>query len=97
MAAQWLRSHTSNAGHPGLIPGWGTKIPHAEPKKGWSRRKLGVALKDQQDGPSQCRKCSVSIFWIYIYSFARCSHWVEDTPDPAGFLELHMNLQLSQN
>ena len=26
---QWLRLHTSNAGGMGLIPGWGTKIPHA--------------------------------------------------------------------
>ena len=26
---QWLRSHTSNAGDAGLIPGGRTKIPHA--------------------------------------------------------------------
>ena len=27
---QWLRLHTSTAGGTGSIPGWGTKIPHAE-------------------------------------------------------------------
>ena len=26
---QWLRLHTANAEGLGLIPGWGTKIPHA--------------------------------------------------------------------
>ena len=26
---QWLRFHASNAGGVGLVPGWGTKIPHA--------------------------------------------------------------------
>ena len=32
--AQWLRLPASNAGDTGLIPGWGTKIPHvAQPKK----------------------------------------------------------------
>ena len=25
---QWLRLHTSTSGGMGLIPGWGTKIPH---------------------------------------------------------------------
>ena len=29
LAVQWLRFHASNAGAAGLIPGWGTKIPHA--------------------------------------------------------------------
>ena len=29
LAVQWLRLHAPNAGGPGLIPGWGTKIPHA--------------------------------------------------------------------
>ena len=29
LAVQWLRLHTSNAGGAGLIPGRGTKIPHA--------------------------------------------------------------------
>ena len=30
MAGQWLRLSASTAGGLGLIPGWGTKIPHAE-------------------------------------------------------------------
>ena len=29
LAVQWLRLHASNAGILGLIPGQGTKIPHA--------------------------------------------------------------------
>ena len=29
LVVQWLRLHTSNAGGAGLIPGQGTKIPHA--------------------------------------------------------------------
>ena len=29
LAMQWLRLRASNAGGVGLIPGWGTKVPHA--------------------------------------------------------------------
>ena len=29
LAVQWLRLHASTAGGTGLIPGWGTMIPHA--------------------------------------------------------------------
>ena len=29
LAVQWLRLRASNSGHTGLIPGRGTKIPHA--------------------------------------------------------------------
>ena len=29
LAVQWLRLHTLSAGGTGLMPGWGTKIPHA--------------------------------------------------------------------
>ena len=29
LGVQWLRLCTPNAGGMGLIPGWGTKIPHA--------------------------------------------------------------------
>ena len=29
LAVQWLRLHASIAVGPGLIPGWGTKIPQA--------------------------------------------------------------------
>ena len=28
LVAQWLRLHVSTAGEAGLIPGWGTRIPH---------------------------------------------------------------------
>ena len=29
LVVQWLKLHDFNAGDMGLIPGWGTKIPHA--------------------------------------------------------------------
>ena len=29
LVVQWLRLHASSARGMGLIPGWGTKIPHA--------------------------------------------------------------------
>ena len=29
LAVQWLRLHASNTGVQGLIPDWGTRIPHA--------------------------------------------------------------------
>ena len=29
LVVQWLRLHVSNAGGVGLIPVWGTKVPHA--------------------------------------------------------------------
>ena len=29
LAVQWLRLRAPSAGGMGLIPGWGTKIPHA--------------------------------------------------------------------
>ena len=29
LAVQWLKLHASTAGDVGLIPSWGTKIPHA--------------------------------------------------------------------
>ena len=29
LVIQWLRLYASTAGGMGLIPGWGTKIPHA--------------------------------------------------------------------
>ena len=31
LVIQWLRLHAANAGDQGLIPGKGTKIPHADP------------------------------------------------------------------
>ena len=33
LVVQWLRLCTSNAGDAALIPGWGTKIPHATAKR----------------------------------------------------------------
>jgi len=41
LAVQWLRRQASNEGGPGLIPGWGTKIPHAVwPKKKKKRERI---------------------------------------------------------
>ena len=38
MAVQWLRLRASNAGGPGSIPVWETKIPHAV----WPKEKMKV-------------------------------------------------------
>ena len=40
MAVQWLRFHGSTAGSTGLIPGWGTKIPHALQLCGKKKKRL---------------------------------------------------------
>ena len=50
LAVQWLRLHTSTAVGTGLIPGWGTKIPHAmrhgpKTRKMWNYLKISIALK----------------------------------------------------
>ena len=45
LAVQWLRRRASNAGGAGLVPGGGTKIPHAaRPKKQKERKKNKEAL-----------------------------------------------------
>ena len=43
LVVQWLRLHASNAGGTGLIPVWGTKVPHAV----WhsQKKKKGAKLK----------------------------------------------------
>jgi len=49
---QWLGLHPSNAGGMGLIPGWGTKIPHAytaQPKNKQHLRKLNKINKNKND------------------------------------------------
>ena len=42
LAVQWLRLHASNAGGTGLIPGWGTKIPHAAGCSQKKKKKIEV-------------------------------------------------------
>ena len=39
LAVQWLTLCTPNAGATGLIPGWGTKIPHVA-RHGQKKKKL---------------------------------------------------------
>ena len=41
LVVQWVRLCTPNAGGRGLIPGWGTKIPHAA----WSGQKKNAILE----------------------------------------------------
>ena len=43
MVVQWLRLHTSTAGDMGLIPGWGTKVPHA--LRGVAKKKKKIKFK----------------------------------------------------
>ena len=57
LAVQWLRLYAPSAGSMGLIPGWGTKIPHAAhtvwPKEG-NDRLLDTVSLGQKSSP----KCS---------------------------------------
>ena len=53
LAVQWLRLHAPNAGDTGLIPGRGTKMPHAA----WrSQKKKKAALHG-----SQCSERVISV------------------------------------
>ena len=45
LAVQWLRLHASNPKDPSLLPGWGTKIPHAI-WQGQKRKKKSHLLLD---------------------------------------------------
>ena len=40
LAVQWLRLHASTAGRMGLIPGWGTKMPHTMSRKQTTTTKI---------------------------------------------------------
>ena len=42
---QWLRFHASSTGGSGLIPGWGTKIPHVI----WCSQKIKYRKDDDVD------------------------------------------------
>ena len=44
LAVQWLRLLTSPAGGTGLIPGQGTKIPHAAWHGGKKKKKVALGL-----------------------------------------------------
>ena len=50
LAAQWLRLRSLNAGGAGLIPGWGTNIPHAawSGKKKKRKKKIYFQLENEQ-------------------------------------------------
>ena len=41
LAIQWLRLHTSNTRGMGLIPGWGTEMPHAT-QRGKKKKKATI-------------------------------------------------------
>ena len=60
LVAQWLRLHASFAGGTGLIPGWGTKIPHAVGQ--------GQKTKQDQKTPSMLGTCFQSGLRLH-YSF----------------------------
>ena len=57
LVVQWLRLCTSNAGDTALIPGWGTKIPHATAKR---------FFKSQR--PCLGPKASDSLFFLHLPS-----------------------------
>ena len=50
LAVQWLRLHVSTAGCTGLIPGRGTKIPHAEWHRLKKKKKEKKSISDSGKG-----------------------------------------------
>ena len=50
LVVQWLRLHASTTGGMGLIPGWGTKIPHAMQcgKKKKVQQELKIVKKNKK-------------------------------------------------
>ena len=66
LVAQWLRLHASFAGGMGLIPGWGTKIPHAVGQ--------GQKTKQDQKTPSMLGTCFQSGLRLH-YSFWQHESW----------------------
>ena len=61
LAVQWLRLHASTAGGVGLIPGWGTKIPHAMWRKKKKKKSEHQCLNSAVVGPRPIpAPCSVA-------------------------------------
>ena len=52
LVVQWLRFQASTAGDAGLIPSWGTKIPHASHHS--QLRAAAAAAKSLQSCPTLC-------------------------------------------
>ena len=48
LVIQWLRFYTSNTGGAGLIPGQGTKFPHATQRS----KKMKEGKNDKRDKPT---------------------------------------------
>ena len=66
LVVQWLRLQASNTGGMGLIPGWGTKIPHALvwPKKNKNKASpIYWLLCPQKDRPRWERRGASHSLW----------------------------------
>ena len=68
LVVQWLRLRASTAGGTGLIPGWGTKIPHAV----WPKKKKSLYLVLQNVAP-------VSPFFFSWSDSGRCYFFFHHT------------------
>ena len=69
LAVQWLTS-PSSAGGTGLIPGQGTKIPHAPPPKKKKKKKLKKKKKKKQKCYKLKSEHNSEYNIIYLYSNA---------------------------
>ena len=63
LVVQWLRLHAPNTGSPGLIPGWGTKIPRA------TRKSIRAATKTQHSWVSKYVLKMKSVILTYNFQF----------------------------
>ena len=75
LAVQRLRLHTSKAGGAGLIPGQGTKIPHAtwrgqkKKKKERRQQKMMLARMWRKGNPCKCKL--VQPLWKTVWRFLK--------------------------
>ena len=78
----------SNAGDSGLIPGWGTKIPHAVGKLSLcaTTRKGYVLQQRPRTHTSPTRQLRVGLLPHFGKLWPRCHHWAQRKAPIAGCL-----------
>ena len=95
LVVQWVRLHASNEGGAGLIPGWGTKIPHTAQYGQKEKNKMDV-IKDQAVSlPTWWGNGDKKVWVVKLYSqagdrqgnhsiisvnFITAVHWPSGTP-----------------
>jgi len=63
LAVQWLRHHTCNARHTGMITGWGIKILHAR----WhGQKKKKIIIINKNMGRNNAYKVKLSDYYQVV-------------------------------